>query len=160
MQVVKYELKIRESDEHVIFKHGIFNLLKSGNIRGFKNHSNQVNIKGDRFKIEYPFFTNCVLRDCNNCSKESCIECHYIPNTCIKCISDIVVMDHNGKVKQVIEIECVNFEEAKERLKRKVEYYKSQKIDVIIVKTKEDFADHGISNEKYKIAQQIILGDK
>jgi len=133
--VKKYTLKNNESFAHRFTKDLIFNGLISGEIKSFYEKEKSYisyEIYNKSFKKEYPFFRDFQNAKCKGCKETICEKCFYIPNTYIKCISDIAILNNNGDPIQVIEII-----HKKELSEKKKAFYLKRNIQVIIIKTED-----------------------
>ncbi len=82
--------------------------------------------------MEYPFFRDFEVKVCNICKKEICEDCFYIPDTYIRCISDIAILNNNGKPVLVIEIiHKIELSEKKKTI------YKNLNLRVVIIRTED-----------------------
>lgn len=133
----KYTLKENESYNHRFTKQLIFRGLSSGEIIGFyddRNYTwrNPLIALNKWIKMEYPFLDKeSMPRPCYKCGDNPCKMCYYIPNTRIRFICDIVVLDKFGRPKQVIEI--VNKKELSEK---KLTFYLTNNLQVVIIRPK------------------------
>ena len=133
--VKKYTLKNNESFAHRLTKEIIFNGLVSGEIKNFYEKEKSYisyEISNKSFKKEYPFFRDSQNANCKRCKEIICEKCFYIPDTYIKYISDIVILNNNGDPTQVIEII-----HKKELSEKKKAFYLKRNIQVIIIKTED-----------------------
>jgi hypothetical protein len=162
----KYKLKEFESKGHKWAKNYVFEQLRKGSISNFYEETpigeyegdylytsrNQVKVKGNHFKLEYPFFTKPIALNCFKCEENKCEKCYYIDNTKIKFITDIIVMNRTYTPVQVIEIVSKN-----DLTPGKVDFYKVKGLDIIVIKS-SDIADLVRDYKNLKV-HKIIEGD-